>query len=178
MMLSTTRNFDQFGFHSHRWCCKCHWRHSRTLSPAAASLVVVGFFSSAMIVVGSINLLGVCYAENCHRLSSFLNESILVLLGILMVSNALTSLLILTSLVAAFFLWPKVSFVQSWPSITVKCLVGAGILAMSFVRFYFRLQSLSLFRRPKLLPWAFFLAVTGLHLGCNVYWIDWSCNIG
>lgn len=103
MMLSTTRNFDQFGFDSHRWCCKCHWRHSRTLPPAAASLVVVGFFSSAMIVVGSINLLGVCYAENCHRLSSFLNESILVLLGILMVSNALTSLLILTSLVAAFF---------------------------------------------------------------------------
>lgn len=103
-MLSTTRNFDQFGFHSHRWCCKCHWRHSRTLPPAAASLVVVGFFSSAMIVVGSINLLGVCYAENCHRLSSFLNESILVLLGILMVSNALTSLLILTSLVAAFFM--------------------------------------------------------------------------
>lgn len=73
------------------------------MPPAAASLVVVGFFSSAMIVVGSINLLGVCYAENCHRLSSFLNESILVLLGILMVSNALTSLLILTSLVAAFF---------------------------------------------------------------------------
>jgi uncharacterized membrane protein HdeD (DUF308 family) len=72
--------------------------------PAAASLVVVGFFSSAMIVVESINLLGVCYSENCHRLSSFLNKSILVLLGILMVSNALTSLLILTSLVAAFFM--------------------------------------------------------------------------
>jgi uncharacterized membrane protein HdeD (DUF308 family) len=129
-----------------------------------------------MMVVGSINLLGVCYAENCHRLSSFLNESILVLLGILMVSNALTSLLILTGLVAALFM--AEGLFRTVLVITVKCLFGAGILAMSFVRFYLRLQSLSLFRRPKLLPWAFFLAVTGLHLGCSVYWIDWSCNIG
>ena len=73
-------------------------------SPAAASLVVVGFFSCAMIVVGSINLLGVCYAENCSRIASFLNGSILVLLGVLMLSNAVTSLFVLTSLVAALFM--------------------------------------------------------------------------
>jgi uncharacterized membrane protein HdeD (DUF308 family) len=57
-----------------------------------------------MIVIGFINLCGVCYVENPCRLASFLGGSFMLLLGILMATHVVESLLVLTSLVAALFM--------------------------------------------------------------------------
>lgn len=73
------------------------------MSPVAATVVVLIFLSSAMILMGITNLLGVCYVENCYRLVSLLSGLFMLLLGILMATHSITSLKVLTILVAVLF---------------------------------------------------------------------------
>jgi uncharacterized membrane protein HdeD (DUF308 family) len=73
-------------------------------SPITATVVAMAFLTGAMILMGFINLVGVCYVENCYRLASLLGGSVMLLLGVLMATHAVESILVLTSLVAALFM--------------------------------------------------------------------------
>jgi len=74
------------------------------ISPVSASVVVLAFLTGAMIVIGFINVCGVCFVENCYRLASLLGGSFMLLLGILMATHVVERLVVLTSLVAAIFM--------------------------------------------------------------------------
>jgi len=73
-------------------------------SPTAASVVVLAFVSGGLIVIGFINMMGVCYVEQCYRLATFVSGSMQLVLGILMATHSIMSLVVLTSIVAAIFM--------------------------------------------------------------------------
>lgn len=73
-------------------------------SPTAASDMIIAIIAGAMIVVGFINMCGVCFAEKTHRHVIFLSGLLVFLLGILMLTHVATSLVVVTSLIAALYL--------------------------------------------------------------------------
>lgn len=73
-------------------------------SPTAATVVVLAFVSGGLIVIGFINILGVCYVEQCYRFPTFVSGAIQLTVGILMATHSITSLMVLTSIVAALFM--------------------------------------------------------------------------
>lgn len=74
------------------------------LSPTATTMVAMTFLTSSMILMGIINIFGVCYVESCYRLKSLLGGTCMLLLGILMATHVIQSMLVLSSLVAALFM--------------------------------------------------------------------------
>jgi uncharacterized membrane protein HdeD (DUF308 family) len=73
-------------------------------SPTVATVIVLAFISVGLIIVGFVNLMGVCYVEQCYRVATFLSGAIQLTLGILMATHSVTSLVVLTSIVAALFM--------------------------------------------------------------------------
>lgn len=74
------------------------------LSPIAATVVALAFITAALIVVGCFNLLGACYHERCYKTASGLVGTVQILLGILMATHAVESLIILTWMIAVMFM--------------------------------------------------------------------------
>jgi len=72
--------------------------------PTAATTVVLVFLAGGLIVVGAINMMGVCYVEQCYRSATFVSGAVQLALGILMATHSVTSLKVLTSVVAALFM--------------------------------------------------------------------------
>jgi uncharacterized membrane protein HdeD (DUF308 family) len=73
-------------------------------SPKAASEVLLAFISAGLLFVGLINLSGVFFVEQSYRCASFTSGAIQLTLGILMLTHVFTSLVVLTSIIAALFM--------------------------------------------------------------------------
>ena len=74
------------------------------MSPITTTFIAIGFISCALIVIGGFMMMSVCFIEQCYRLTTFLVGALQLALGILMATHTLTSLMVLTSVVAVMFL--------------------------------------------------------------------------
>lgn len=74
------------------------------ISPVSATVIVVAFISCALIVIGAFTMLGVCFAEQCYRLPSLLLGGAQLALGICMSTHLVTSMVVLTGIVAALYM--------------------------------------------------------------------------
>ena len=72
--------------------------------PIEATVVSLAFLVASLFVVGAIMLLGLCFAEKGHRLESGLMGGVHVLVAILIRSNAMESLLVLTFMIAVTYM--------------------------------------------------------------------------
>lgn len=73
-------------------------------SPKAISEVLLAFISVGLLLAGVSNLLGVFFVEQSYRCASFISGAIQLTLGILMLTHVFTSLVVLTSIIAALFM--------------------------------------------------------------------------
>lgn len=74
------------------------------MSPITATVVVVEFLACALIVVGAITTLGVCFAEPFYRFPSLVAGGVQLALGICMAKHLVTSMIVLTGIVAALYM--------------------------------------------------------------------------
>jgi uncharacterized membrane protein HdeD (DUF308 family) len=72
-------------------------------SPKAASEVLLVLLSAGLLVVGLINLLAMFFVEQSYRCASFISGAVQLTLGILMITHVFTSLVVLSSIIAALF---------------------------------------------------------------------------
>jgi len=72
-------------------------------APIAASMVILGFLSFTMILLGVVNM-GEGFSVKYHRGPAVVGGFILVVLGFLMVTNAVSSLMVMTVAVALMYL--------------------------------------------------------------------------
>ena len=71
------------------------------MSPIAATVTILGLLTFCMILLGGLNMCGAfLYYEKIYRIPAFVSGFVLSLLGILMASNVIVSLSIMTLIVA------------------------------------------------------------------------------
>lgn len=134
-------------------------------APTAATTVVLVFIAGGLIVIGTVNLLGVCYVEQCYRAVTFVSGAIQLCLGVLMATHSITSLVVLTSIVAAMFMVEGIFRIIL--SLKNRDLSGwgmtlaSGILAVAF-------SAVVLFSFPTSSGYTL-----GILLGVN--WITYGC---
>ena len=74
-------------------------------APITATVALLGLLSFGMILMGTINMCGVCYLEECYRVPAFIGGFIIALLGVLLASNVARSLMVLTIIVAIAYMF-------------------------------------------------------------------------
>lgn len=74
------------------------------MSPITATVVLVEFLACALIVIGAFMMLGVFFVEQCYRCASFIMGAAQLALGICMSSHLLTSMVILTGVIASLYM--------------------------------------------------------------------------
>jgi uncharacterized membrane protein HdeD (DUF308 family) len=108
-------------------------------APITATLAFLGLLTFGMILMGSINMCGVCYLEECYRVPAFLGGFFIALLGVLMASNVVESLMVITILVAVSYMLEGVirsilAFknrdMPGWTSVLVS---GISAILLSFI---------------------------------------------
>jgi len=106
------------------------------ISPVSATVVVVTFIACAMIVIGGFSMLGVCFIEQCYRVPSFLSGAVLLALGICMSTHIVTSMVVLTGIVAVLYMIMGIfqcSLAFANPDMPGKCsYLTSGICAILF----------------------------------------------
>lgn len=73
-------------------------------APISATVTILGILTIFMIFFGCVNMCGVCYLEQCYRVPAFVGGFFIALLGVLMASNVVQSLVVLTILVAITYM--------------------------------------------------------------------------
>jgi uncharacterized membrane protein HdeD (DUF308 family) len=73
-------------------------------SPTAATSVAFAFITAALLVGGCFNLLGSCYSQICYQKTAAILGIFQILLGILMATHALESLIVITWWIAVMFM--------------------------------------------------------------------------
>jgi uncharacterized membrane protein HdeD (DUF308 family) len=74
------------------------------MSPVTATVFVVTFLSCALIVVGVFSMLGVFFTEQHYRCPTFVMGAAQLALGICMLRNIVTSMVVLTGIVAVLYM--------------------------------------------------------------------------
>lgn len=74
------------------------------MSPITATVVITEFIACALIVVGTISMLGVFFVEKCYRFATFIAGAVQLALGICMSSNVLQSMVVLTAIIAILYM--------------------------------------------------------------------------
>lgn len=74
------------------------------MSPISATVVVVTFIACALIVIGAFSMLGVFFTEQCYRCPTFVMGATQLALGICMSRNIVTSMVVLTGIVAVLYM--------------------------------------------------------------------------
>lgn len=72
--------------------------------PILATVTILNLLTFGMIFLGTVNMFGFCYLEECYRIPAFISGFMLALLGVLMASNVILSLALLTLLVAIIYM--------------------------------------------------------------------------
>lgn len=74
------------------------------MSPIAATIVLAQFLACALIVIGAFSMMGVFFVEQCYRCATFIIGAAQLALGISMSTHLLTSLVILTGIMASLYM--------------------------------------------------------------------------
>lgn len=106
------------------------------MSPITATVVVVTFLSCSLIVIGAFSMLSVFFVEQCFRCASFVSGAVLLALGICMSTHLVTSMVVLTGIVAVLYMVMGIfqcSVALGNPEMPNKCgYLTSGICAILF----------------------------------------------
>jgi uncharacterized membrane protein HdeD (DUF308 family) len=74
------------------------------IAPISATVAILSILTMFMIFFGCVNMCGICYLEQPYRVPAFIGGFFIALLGVLMASNVVQSLMVLTILVAITYM--------------------------------------------------------------------------